>query len=177
MAHMQKPDFVFRWNWRVHLNRRGESVQSTTGSRGVRISGSNGSNAGYNMFRGSVKSTGYPINSPVSRSLPLPCVTVCHHISIGLYYLFFYLFLYDIHVHYSVCVHVVLCWQVLYSSALWKVLDFLGTYVCMYTLQYVSAVQISHHQGVPDKQKECKDGKLLFTDDGWSGQKKHVVVY
>ena len=26
------------------------SVQSTTGSRGVRISGSNGSNAGYTMF-------------------------------------------------------------------------------------------------------------------------------
>jgi hypothetical protein len=35
----------------------GASVQSTTGSRGVRI---NGSNAGYTMFRGSVKSTGYP---------------------------------------------------------------------------------------------------------------------
>jgi hypothetical protein len=33
----------------------GPSVQSSTGSRGVRI---NGSNAGYNMFRGSVKSTG-----------------------------------------------------------------------------------------------------------------------
>jgi len=31
--------------------------------------------------RGSVKSTGYPIHSPVSPSLPLPCVTVCHHIS------------------------------------------------------------------------------------------------
>ena len=28
----------------------GGSVQSTTGSRGVRISGSNGSNAGYIMF-------------------------------------------------------------------------------------------------------------------------------
>ena len=28
----------------------GESVQSTNGSRGVRISGSNGSNAGYTMF-------------------------------------------------------------------------------------------------------------------------------
>ena len=40
MAHVQKPDFVFRWNGRVHLNRRGASVQSTTGSRGVRISGS-----------------------------------------------------------------------------------------------------------------------------------------
>jgi hypothetical protein len=34
----------------------GASVQSITGSRGVRISGSN---AGYTMFRGSVKSTGY----------------------------------------------------------------------------------------------------------------------
>ena len=58
------------------------SVQSTTGSRGVRISGSN---AGYTMFRGSVKRTGYPLHSPVSPSLPLPCVTVCHHISTGDY--------------------------------------------------------------------------------------------
>ena len=41
----------------------GASVQSTTDSRGVRISGSN---AGYNMFRGSVKGTGYPLHSPVS---------------------------------------------------------------------------------------------------------------
>ena len=57
------------------------SVQSTTGSRGVRISGSN---AGYTTFRGSVKGTGYPLHSPVSPSLPLPCVTVCHHISTGL---------------------------------------------------------------------------------------------
>ena len=48
------------------------SVQSTTGSRGVRISVSNGSNAGYTMFRGSVKSTGYPLHLPVSPSLPLP---------------------------------------------------------------------------------------------------------
>jgi hypothetical protein len=61
------------------------SVQSTTGSRGVRISGSNGSNAGYTMFRGSVKSTGYPLHSPGCTSLPLPCLTVCHHISTGLY--------------------------------------------------------------------------------------------
>jgi hypothetical protein len=80
LAHAQKPDFVFRRNGRVHLNRRGASVQSTAGSRGVRISRSN---AGYTMFRGSVKSTGYPLHSPVSPSLPLPCVTVCHHISTG----------------------------------------------------------------------------------------------
>ena len=51
----------------------GVSVQSNTGSRGVRISGSN---AGYTMFRGSVKGTGYPLHSPVPPSLPCrmsPC--------------------------------------------------------------------------------------------------------
>ena len=55
------------------------SVQSTAGSRGVRISGSN---AGYTMFLGSVKSTGHPLHSPVSPSLPL---IMCHHISTGVY--------------------------------------------------------------------------------------------
>jgi hypothetical protein len=40
---------------------------------------------GYTMFRGSVKSTSYPLHSPVSPSLPLPYVTVCRHISTGLY--------------------------------------------------------------------------------------------
>jgi hypothetical protein len=60
----------------------GASVQSTTGSRGVRISGSN---AGYTKFRGSVKGTGYPLHSPISPSLPLPCVTVCDQVSAGLY--------------------------------------------------------------------------------------------
>ena len=38
------------------------------------------------MFRGGVKGTGYPLNSPISPSLPLPCVTVCHHVSTGLYH-------------------------------------------------------------------------------------------
>jgi len=60
----------------------GASVQSTTVSRGVRISGSN---AGYTEFRSSVKGPGYPLHSPVSPSLSLPCVTVCHHVSIGFY--------------------------------------------------------------------------------------------
>jgi len=77
MAHAQKPNFVFRRNGRVHFNRRGRQF-----SRGVQISGSND---GYTMFRGSVKSTGYPLHSPVSPSFPLPCVTVCRHISTGLY--------------------------------------------------------------------------------------------
>jgi hypothetical protein len=66
------------------------SVQSTTGSRGVRISASN---AGYTLFRGSVKSTCYPLHPPVSPSLPLPCVTVCHHVSTGVYVLCAYKFL------------------------------------------------------------------------------------
>jgi hypothetical protein len=63
----------------------GASVLSTTGSQGVRI---RGINAGYTMFRGSVKSTGYPLHSPVYPSLPLPCVTLCHYISTGLYHIF-----------------------------------------------------------------------------------------
>ena len=62
----------------------GASVQLTTGSRGLHIGGIN---AGYTMFRGSVKGTGYPPHLPVSPSLPLPCLTVCHHISIGLYFM------------------------------------------------------------------------------------------
>ena len=49
----------------------GVSLQSTTGSRGVRISGSN---AGYTMFQGSVKSTGYLLHSPVFPYRTSPCV-------------------------------------------------------------------------------------------------------
>jgi len=45
----------------------GASVQSATGSRGVRISGSN---AGYTMIRDSVKGTGYPFHSPVTFTSP-----------------------------------------------------------------------------------------------------------
>jgi len=77
IAHAQKPDFFFRQNGRVHLNRLGRQF-----SRLLRISGSN---AGYTMFRGSVKGTGYSLHSQVTPSLPIPCVTVCHHISTGVY--------------------------------------------------------------------------------------------
>jgi len=64
------------------LKSAGASVQSTAGGQVARISGSN---AGYTMFRGSVKSIGHPLHLPLSPSLPLPCVTVCRHISTGLY--------------------------------------------------------------------------------------------
>jgi len=72
----------------------GGSVQSTAGSRGVSISGSNGSNAGYHRSSSMLdtpcsevecKTTGYPLHSHVPPSLPLPCVTVCHQVSTELY--------------------------------------------------------------------------------------------
>ena len=62
MAHAQKPDIVFRAKRTSPFKSAGASVQSTAGSRGVRISGSN---AGYTVLRGSVKGTGYPLHSPV----------------------------------------------------------------------------------------------------------------
>jgi len=82
MAQAQKPDFVFLRNGPSPFKSAGASVQSTAGSRGVRISSNN---AGYTMFRGSVKSTGYPLHWPVSPSIPLKCVTSSHHISTGVY--------------------------------------------------------------------------------------------
>ena len=82
MAHAQKPDFVFRGNGRVHLNRRGRQFSRLLAAEVCAISGSN---AGYTMFRGSVKGTVYPLHPPVSPSLPLPCVTVCTHISTVVY--------------------------------------------------------------------------------------------
>jgi hypothetical protein len=95
MAHAQKPEFVFRRNGRVHLNRWGRQFSRLLTAE-VRISSSN---AGYTMFRGSVKSTGYPFHSPVSPSIPLPCVTVCHHISTGLYQVM------SCHTVHYICVH------------------------------------------------------------------------
>ena len=38
------------------------------------------------MFQCGVKGTGYPLHSPVSPSLPDPCVTVCHHVSTTWYF-------------------------------------------------------------------------------------------
>ena len=88
MAQAQKPDFVFRRNGRVHLNRRGCQFSRLLAAEMCASAFIVGSNAGYTMFRGSVKGTGYPLHSSVSPSLPLACVTVCHHISTGLYLCF-----------------------------------------------------------------------------------------
>ena len=87
MAHAQKPDFVFRRNWLVDLNRRGRQFSRLLAAEMCRSAFIVGSNAGYTMYRGSVKGTGYPLHSLVSPSLPLTCVSVCHHISTGVYLL------------------------------------------------------------------------------------------
>ena len=86
MAHKQKSYFVFWRNGWVHLNRQERQfsrlltaevcasavVMLDTPSSEVVWSGVNG--------------TGYPLHSPVSPSLPLPCVTVCHHVSNAVYH-------------------------------------------------------------------------------------------
>ena len=70
MAHAQKPDFVFRV-------KRTSPFKSAGGRQFSRLLAAelcaiSGSNAGYTMFRGSVKGTGYPFHSPVS-PLHFPC--------------------------------------------------------------------------------------------------------
>jgi len=86
MAHAQKPDFVFWRNRRVHLNWRGRQFSRLLADEVCASALIVGSNAGYTMFQGSEKGTGYPLHSPVSPSLPLPCITVCHHISTAVYH-------------------------------------------------------------------------------------------
>jgi hypothetical protein len=66
MAHAQKPDFVFRRNGRVHLNRQGRQFSRLVAAE---------------VCASSV----VMLDTPVSLSLPHPCVTMCHHISTGLY--------------------------------------------------------------------------------------------
>ena len=68
------------------LNRRGASVHSTTGSRAVHISLQGLYCTCKPVFCSHVTLTGYPLHSLVSPSFLLPCVTVCHHISTGLYF-------------------------------------------------------------------------------------------
>jgi hypothetical protein len=71
-AHAQKLYFIYRRNGRVHLNQRGGGRQFSR-LLTAEVCAISGSNAGYTMFRGNVKSTGYPLRSQVSPSLPLPC--------------------------------------------------------------------------------------------------------
>jgi len=64
----------------------GASVPSTTSRGAVHISLQGLYCSCKPLFYCHVTFTGYPLHSLVSPSLLLPCVTVCHHISTGLYY-------------------------------------------------------------------------------------------
>ena len=86
MAHVQKPDFICWRNGLIHLNWWGRQFIRLLVAK-VRASAFIfGSNAGYTMFQSSGKVTGYPLHLPVFPSLPLLCITVCHHISSGVYH-------------------------------------------------------------------------------------------
>ena len=63
----------------------GGSVQSNTGRRAVHINLQGLYCSCKPVFCSHVTLTGYPLHSLISPSLLLPCATVCHHISTGLY--------------------------------------------------------------------------------------------
>ena len=69
MAHAQKPDFVFRAKKTSPFKSAGGCQFSRL--LAAELCGISGSNVGYTMFRGSVKSTGYPLHSPVHLNLPV----------------------------------------------------------------------------------------------------------
>ena len=82
MAHAQKPDFVFRRNGRIHLYRRGHQFSRLLAAE---VCASAVVMLDTQCSEVECKTTGYPLHSPVSPSLPLACVTVCHHVSTGVY--------------------------------------------------------------------------------------------
>jgi hypothetical protein len=73
MAHAQKTNFVFRRKGRVHLNRRGcqfsRLLAAEVCASAVIMLDTSSSEV--------VKGTCYPLHSPVSPSVPLPCVPSC----------------------------------------------------------------------------------------------------
>jgi len=82
MAHAQKLAFVFRRNWRVHLNQRGRQFSrllaaEVCASAVVMLDTPRSEVVWRVVATHSIRQ--------FSPSLPHPCVTVCHQVSIGLY--------------------------------------------------------------------------------------------
>jgi hypothetical protein len=82
MAHALKSDLVFRRNGGVHLNQRGRQFSRLLAAE-VCASAVVMQDKPHPEVVWRVLAT--PLHSPVSLFLPLPCVTVCHHISTGVY--------------------------------------------------------------------------------------------
>jgi len=74
MAHAQKPDFVFRAKRTSPFKSARWWGVSSVDCWPAEVSGISGINSGYTMFRGSAKSTGYPLHSPVSPTFTSPPV-------------------------------------------------------------------------------------------------------
>ena len=82
MVHAQKQDFVFRWNGRVHLNRRGRQfirlLAAEVCASAVVMVDTPSSEVVWRVL------ATHSIHQ-FSLLLPLLCVAVCHHISTGVY--------------------------------------------------------------------------------------------
>ena len=81
MTHAQKPDFVFRRNVRVYLNGRGRQFSRLLAAEVCASAVVMVVMLDTPCSEVECKTTGYPLHSHVSPSLPLPCVTVCHQVS------------------------------------------------------------------------------------------------
>ena len=80
MAHAQKPELGFLRNGRVHLNRRGGQFSRLLAAEVCASAVVMVIMLDTPCSEAECKTAGYPLHSPVSPSLPLPCVTVCHQI-------------------------------------------------------------------------------------------------
>ena len=87
MAHAQKPDLVFQRNWRVHLNWRGGQFSRLLAAEVCASAVAMVVMLDTPCSEAECKTTGYPLHSHVSPSLPLPCVTMCHQVLNALYIL------------------------------------------------------------------------------------------
>ena len=85
MAHAQKPELGFLRNGRVHLNRRGGQFSRLLAAELCASAVVMVVMLDTPCSEAECKTAGYPLHSPVSPSLPLPCVTVCHQIPHALY--------------------------------------------------------------------------------------------
>ena len=85
MAHAQKPELGFLRNGRVHLNRRGCQFSRLLAAEVCASAVVMVVMLDTPCSEAECKTAGYPLHSPVSPSLPHPCVTVCHQIPRALY--------------------------------------------------------------------------------------------
>jgi len=85
MAHAQKPDLVFQRNGRVNLKCRGVQFSRLLAAEVCASALVMVVMLDTPCSEVECKTTGHPLHSHVSPSLPLPCVTVCHQVSTELY--------------------------------------------------------------------------------------------